>query len=73
MPVDDLEQAFGADVGLRRLRIVLVHHRNFLAQFRDNIIEISDDLHFRLQAGQRRHHDAAGAGIHRNSAKRDEV
>jgi hypothetical protein len=73
MRVDDLEEALGGDVGLRRLGIVLVDYRNLLAQPRDHVGEVSDDLCFRLQAGERGDHDAAGTGIPRNLAELDEV
>ncbi len=73
MRVDDLEEASGRDVGLGRLRVVLVDHRNFFAQRRDDVGEVGDDLGFRLQAGQRRDHDAAGASVHRDLAELDEV
>ena len=73
MRVDDLEEALGGDIGLRRLGIVLVDHRNLLAQRRDHVGEVGDDLCFRLQAGEWGDHDAAGAGIHCNLAELDEV
>jgi len=73
MRVDDLEEALGGDIGLRRLGIVLVDHRNLLAQRRDHVGEVGDDLCFRFQAGEGGNHDAAGASIHRNLAELDEV
>ena len=73
MRIDDLEEALGRDVRLRGLRIVLVNHRNFLAQRRDHVGEVGHDLRFRLEAGQRRDHDAAGTGVHGDLAELDEV
>jgi len=73
MRVDDLEEALGGDIGLRRLGIVLVDHRNLLAQRRDHVGEVGDDLCFRFQAGEGGNHDAAGASIHRNLPELDEV
>ena len=71
--VDNLEEALGGNVGLRRLRIVLIHDRNLFAQRRDHVGEVADDLRFRLEAGQRRDHDATGASVHRDLAELDQV
>ena len=73
MRVDDFNKGLGRDVGLRRLWIVLVDHRNFLAQRRDHVGEIGDDLRFGLEAAERRDHHAASAGVHCNLAEPDEI
>ena len=73
MSVDDFEEALGGDVGLRRLRVVLVHDRDVFAQRRHDFGEVADDLRFGLQTGEWRDHDAAGARVHRGLAELDEI
>jgi hypothetical protein len=73
MSVDNFEEALGGNVGLRRLRIVLIHDRNIFAQRRHHFAEVTDDLRFGLQTGQWRDHDATGTRVHRGFAELNEI
>src|SRR6516164_455412 len=73
MCIDDLEYARHRDVGLRRLRVILIDHRDLCAECRDHTVEVADNLRFGLESGGWCDHHAAGTGIHRDLAERYEI